>query len=625
MELLILLNFKTQPPLRLMRLMVRHVAQTDHPTFIELEQTLKFSRVQVFLVCFSFSDENSFLNVQNWANETKEASPQATIVLLGLQSDVSDYNDDVFDGEELRDMINARIYRKFSHNDNPMKLLGEITHARENDFDEELVTPGTERIETSKWEDEETKSTEEKKSVRPYAERNLGLIGCKNRKPTASAKLRDFHKAVGIAVDFQKLFGSTKLSDCKVVIRTEDGMDEYKLPCHRVVLAARSPVLKSMLYPNDGNKDFEVVLEGVYNKNVLEQFVKYLYTDTLWEHFDQEVREGLVLLADRYKIGSLKIACGLFARENTTEQNWLEIYNFAKSYREEALCSQALEIPAAILPELYENKTFLALPFDIMDDLLGRDDLCLNEKFLLKMVCEWGEEPGRTEQVKLLLKKIRYPLMGAKTLVDEIKGNPLVPHEDYISALEYFACPRLFKDVLKTNPKYRTRRGACQFGWDNTGMTNILITNFDKTIRKTGVNQWDCMVLSDASMSSGLQYWQIKIDVLNGDKSGLALGFTSDRNLGYSSYNACCSLSMSGGAYFCTAAPNTPSINQGDIIGFVVDFQNDESKIYQNGRLIQTGTQKPSTLGEVWAVAFLYYSDDQISLVDDINLNELID
>jgi len=335
----------------------------------------------------------------------------------------------------------------------------------------------------------------------------------------------------------------------------------------------------------------------------------------------------LIVLSDRYKIGSLKIACGLFARENVTEENWLDVYNFAKLYREDGLCSLALEVPSATLPELYENGKFKELPFNVMEELLDRDDLCLNEKHLFDMVCEWGKEPGRDQQVKVLLKKIRYPLMGPKTLVDEIKGNPLVPHQEYIEALEFFACPRLFKDSYKGNVKYRPRRGACQFGWDPNGMQNVLLSNFDKTIKKTGTNQWDCMVLSDDSMSSGLQYWQIKIDALNGDKSGMALGVTADRNLGMSSYNSCCSINMSGGAYNCrTVNNNNPvSPSQGDIIGFVVDFPNDEIKIYQNGTLIHIGLQKPSTLGRLWAIAFLYYNDDQISLVDDINLDELVD
>jgi hypothetical protein len=46
------------------------------------------------------------------------------------------------------------------------------------------------------------------------------------------------------------------------------------------------------------------VLENVNNKRVLDQFVKFLYTDTL--EADDDTNEPLILLADKYAIGSLK-------------------------------------------------------------------------------------------------------------------------------------------------------------------------------------------------------------------------------------------------------------------------------------------------------------------------------
>jgi hypothetical protein len=107
----------------------------------------------------------------------------------------------------------------------------------------------------------------------------------------------------------------------------------------------------------------------------------------------------------------------------------------------------------------------------------------------------------------------------------------------------------------------------------------------------------------------------------------MAVGLTSDRSLGPSNYSQCCCLNMSSGAYYCNQADaNTyPTFNQGDVIGFIVDFQADEIKIYQNGKLIYRGTQKPSFLGQMWAVVFLYYNGDQVSLCDDIPMSDLTD
>jgi hypothetical protein len=107
----------------------------------------------------------------------------------------------------------------------------------------------------------------------------------------------------------------------------------------------------------------------------------------------------------------------------------------------------------------------------------------------------------------------------------------------------------------------------------------------------------------------------------------MAIGLTSDHGLAQSSYSQCCSINMSSGAYFATQVdPNTyPTYNVGDVIGYVVDFQLDEIKIYQNGKLIFRGTQKPSALGTIWACVFLYYTGDQVSLCDDIPMSDLVD
>jgi hypothetical protein len=57
------------------------------------------------------------------------------------------------------------------------------------------------------------------------------------------------------------------------------------------------------------------------------------------------------------------------------------------------------------MPEIFETKSFMDLSVDVMEDILCRDDLCLNEKELFDMVCEWGKD--RQDEGKRLLKKVR--------------------------------------------------------------------------------------------------------------------------------------------------------------------------------------------------------------------------
>ncbi len=64
-----------------------------------------------------------------------------------------------------------------------------------------------------------------------------------------------------------------------IILDPETG-EKYTKHCHKLVLAARSPVFKAMFFGGIRNKESEIFLnENIRDKRVLDQFVTFIYTN----------------------------------------------------------------------------------------------------------------------------------------------------------------------------------------------------------------------------------------------------------------------------------------------------------------------------------------------------------
>lgn len=80
-------------------------------------------------------------------------------------------------------------------------------------------------------------------------------------------------------------------------------------------------------------------------------------------------------------------------------------------------------------------------------------------------------------------------------------------------------------------------------------------------------------------MESGIQYWQVKIDSINTDKSGISIGLTSDRNTRPDAHAVGITVGCAGSIFGATSVMQGNDyikMGQGDVIGFLVDFIQDE-------------------------------------------------
>ncbi|KAI8012062.1 BTB/POZ domain-containing protein [Camellia lanceoleosa] len=113
-----------------------------------------------------------------------------------------------------------------------------------------------------------------------------------------------------------------------IVINTSDG----SIGAHRAVLAAQSPVFRSMFSHNLKEKELSTVNISDMSIEACQAFLNYIYGNIQQEEFLSH-RLGLLQAADKYDIVDLKEACHESLLEDIDTENVLERLQNASLYR----------------------------------------------------------------------------------------------------------------------------------------------------------------------------------------------------------------------------------------------------------------------------------------------------
>ncbi|CAL5335489.1 unnamed protein product [Camellia sinensis] len=113
-----------------------------------------------------------------------------------------------------------------------------------------------------------------------------------------------------------------------IVINTSDG----SIGAHRAVLAAQSPVFRSMFSHNLKEKELSTVNISDMSIEACQAFLNYIYGNIQQEEFLSH-RLGLLQAADKYDIADLKEACHESLLQDIDTENVLERLQNASLYR----------------------------------------------------------------------------------------------------------------------------------------------------------------------------------------------------------------------------------------------------------------------------------------------------
>lgn len=245
-----------------------------------------------------------------------------------------------------------------------------------------------------------------------------------------------------------QFFNQRDLSD--VNIRVGD----FKYFGHKFVLAKSSDVFRTMLY-GDGwtqGQDTDLILtESEECQAVFDVFLRFMYTAEVTVTVETAV--GVLCLADKYNVTSLKALCVGYMVQNTQSpkvHNALHWYNWAKALSLEDLVESCTKTIAWNIEAVLGSPEWHNMDLQFIRDILNNSGLVVTNEYMLYtglvswLQCEIHRDNLRSN-AETLLPLIRFPQM-------------LVSQLYRIESSDFFALPEvntILKDLV--NKAYRFR------------------------------------------------------------------------------------------------------------------------------------------------------------------------
>ncbi|XP_060565080.1 BTB/POZ domain-containing protein 17-like [Ruditapes philippinarum] len=218
-----------------------------------------------------------------------------------------------------------------------------------------------------------------------------------------------------------QFFNQEDLSDVSIKVGEEHYFG------HKFVLAKSSDVFRTMLY-GDGwtqSQNNELILtESEECQAVFDIFLRFMYTAEVTVSVETAV--GVLCLADKYNVTSLKALCVGYMVQNTQSprvHNALHWYNWAKALHLEALVESCTKTIAWNIEAILGCSEWLNMDLQFIRDILNNSGLVVaNEYLLYSGLVSWlqfeAHEHKIKENAEALLPLIRFPQMLVSQLYD---------------------------------------------------------------------------------------------------------------------------------------------------------------------------------------------------------------
>ena len=186
------------------------------------------------------------------------------------------------------------------------------------------------------------------------------------------------------------MFNNPLLSDVTFNVRPSETQSRgISVPAHKYVLAVSSPVFCAMFYGKFAEKnDSEIHLPDCHTKNFLE-FLRFLYSDEVKLTADSVLE--ILYLAKKYIVPHLATKCVEYLEKEMNYTNVFEILKHARKFDEEDLVERCWQIIDNNTIDCIQSEAMLKIDHDILESLIKRDTLNVQEDELFKTAKRWAE------------------------------------------------------------------------------------------------------------------------------------------------------------------------------------------------------------------------------------------
>lgn len=222
-----------------------------------------------------------------------------------------------------------------------------------------------------------------------------------------------------------RLLSSEELADVHLLVGVASGSPRLRVPAHRLLLAAASPVLRALLF--SGEPCAELELPDSEPAAVLE-FLRFVYTDHVT--LSAPLAPQVLFLARRFHVTALQNHVDTFLRRALCGHNALAVWWSSRRLALTDWEALAMRVVRQFASEAFRSRHVTRLDESALLHVLQDDELRAPEAELFAGACRWAKNqllrrglcPTRAlvrEQMARALELIRFPLMTS----DQIRSH----------------------------------------------------------------------------------------------------------------------------------------------------------------------------------------------------------
>ncbi|XP_015766362.1 PREDICTED: BTB/POZ domain-containing protein 6-like [Acropora digitifera] len=240
-------------------------------------------------------------------------------------------------------------------------------------------------------------------------------------------------------------------SDVKFVVRKSDSESESEskkvIPVHKFVLSIGSPVFEAMFYGDLAETRDSIELPDCEYDSLMELF-RYLYSDEV--NLSGSNVMGVLYLAKKYIVPSLVDKCSQYLQDHLQPENVFNILPIAEKYEEKGLIDQCWEVIDNQSEEAVKSDGFAAIELSLLEAVVSRDTLSINEIDLFKAVDLWAtkkcekqglEANGEVKRRVLdetVVKAIRFPVMELRDFSAVVLNAKILTFDEVTRLVQFF-------------------------------------------------------------------------------------------------------------------------------------------------------------------------------------------
>ena len=302
------------------------------------------------------------------------------------------------------------------------------------------------------------------------------------------------------------MFNNDRFSDVKFVVRKMDGESEskYVIPAHKFVLSISSPVFEAMFYGELAETKDSIELPDCEYESLLELF-RFMYSDEA--NLSGSNVMGVLYLAKKYFVPSLADKCTDYLQDKLDASNAFSILPKAHQFHEKKLVKRCWKVIDENCEEALKSDGFATLERSLLEEVVTRDTLNIEEVELFKAVDSWATKKCKEEGLtadgnvkrKLLgeniVKAIRFPVMKQQDFAGVVLDAKILTQDEVFDVVKYL------NSVLSSPVGFPVKKRLCTFvccrfeNLDNvdssysyfSGRKDCLFFTVDKNISLLGI------------------------------------------------------------------------------------------------------------------------------------------